>query len=87
MENQPPPPDDPSAPDAPIVALLRLRNDALVTTLSTEELTRRLSELRTLAQQPVSLTARVKSESNKVATRVGGRVSAAAKLQKSLDEI
>lgn len=76
--------DSALAPDAPIIALLRLRDSALIAEMSDEELTNKLREIRALAQQPVALVAKVKRESTAVAGKVGGRVS---KLTAKLNEI
>ena len=54
---------DPLAPDAPLLALLNLRNNpAPFLALSPEEKLARIRELRTIVAQPVTLKAKLASE-------------------------
>ena len=49
-------------PDSPILALLSLRHNPRVADMTTEELIAQRERLKTLVQQPVSLSAALASE-------------------------
>jgi hypothetical protein len=76
---------DPLAPDAPIHQLLSIKHNKLLKDLSIEELTAKVTELRTLATSAPTLTAKLQRESDTIAKKP--RNVAAAKRKALLDEI
>lgn len=70
------------APDAPIVALLSLGANPLLTSMSTEELKAHLARVKSLAQQPATLNSQLLKEDKK--PRSG---AAAAKRKEILDSL
>ena len=86
--SQTPEPLDPSAPDAPLIALIQLRDKNLIHSMSDEEIIARLDEIRHLTNQHLNLATRAKKESDKIAKAVGGKPSSAKALRQSiLDDI
>ena len=70
---------DPLSDDAPIVQLLSLRHKSFLKDMSTAELTKYLEEVKTLAQQPPTLNAKLIREANRSGDKVGATVRAQRK--------
>lgn len=76
MEN---PSENPLLPDAPIVALLSLDGNPLLKDMPLDKIKELLARVKTLAQQPVSLSAAVAKEAG------GKRGTASAARKAKLD--
>lgn len=79
-----PEPLDPSAPDAPLIALIQLRDKDIIARMSDEQITAHLAEIKSLTAQHLNLASRAKKESDKIAKAVGGKPSGAKALRQSI---
>lgn len=75
---------DPLAPDAPIIALLSLRDNPLVADMTEAELGQLITRLTTLARQAPTLNSAILTESTKIKEK---RSPVAAKRKALLDSL